>query len=104
MKNRLPIIITLAVLIINSMSIAAQNNKIVGSIVDAGDATPLPYTRIISNCLKEPLMSDENGNFELYLQGDTCELEFFRSLYQSYKRTIFFSGKQRVVKLKRELN
>src|SRR5574344_1384366 len=104
MKNRLLIIITLAILIINSMSIAAQNNKIIGSIVDAGDGTPLPYTRIISNCLKEPLMSDENGNFELYLRGDTCELEFFRSLYQSYKRTIIFSAKQRVVKLKIELN
>ncbi len=103
MKNKLLTIIAIAICWLSSTGAIAQTNIIIGSISDANGGMPLGYTRIISNCLKEPMMADENGNFEIYLREDTCELEFFFPSYQVFKRTIIFTSKQRKVKLKIEL-
>lgn len=103
MKNKVISILAVTILLLCGVSVYSQTNIIVGSVVDKSEGLPLSYTRIISPCLKEPITTDEHGNFEIYIREDTCDIEFFFPSYVRYNRRIIFSAKQRKVKLIIEL-
>jgi len=71
-----------------------------GTIKDALDNTPIPYAQIRINCLNEVFLADVNGNFTINnINKDSCEVEFFQFLFESIKRIVVFSPKNREIKV-----
>jgi iron complex outermembrane receptor protein len=71
-----------------------------GTVKDALDNTPLPYTQIRVNCLNEVFLSDANGNFTINnINKDSCEVEFVQTMFEPLKRVIVFSSKKSEIKL-----
>ena len=71
-----------------------------GTIKDLFDNTPIPYTQIRVSCLNEVFLSDVEGNFTINnINRDSCEVEFFQTMFQSLKRIIIFSSKKKEIKV-----
>jgi iron complex outermembrane receptor protein len=80
------------------LSLFAQYN-LKGTVKDALENTPIPYTQIRVDCLKEVFMSDVNGNFNININKDSCEVEFIQTMFEPIKRVIVFSAKKREIKV-----
>jgi len=71
-----------------------------GTVRDALDNTPVPYTQIRVNCLNELFLSDINGNFTINnIRKDSCEVEFAQTMFEPLKRVIVFSSKKNEIKV-----
>ncbi|MCL2167717.1 MAG: TonB-dependent receptor [Lentimicrobiaceae bacterium] len=75
-----------------------------GTVKDALDNTPIPYTQIRVDCLKEVFMSDVDGIFSININKDSCEVEFFQTMFEPVKRVIVFSPKKKEIKVDILLN
>lgn len=101
MKKLFPII-AIALLILlcgNINSVFAQKHIVYGTVYDAAQRKPIPFTQIMSPSLSEPAQADVDGNFEIVVNGDSCELTFFYTTYKMETKTVYFSKKEPKVKL-----
>ena len=71
-----------------------------GTIKDAVENTPVPYTQIRIICLKEMVISNAEGNFSASnINKDSCEVEFVHPMFEPLKRVVVFSEKQKEIKV-----
>ena len=71
-----------------------------GTVKDALEYTPIPYTQIRVNCLDEVFLSDLDGSFIIQnINKDSCEVEFFQTMFEPIKRVIVFSSKKKEIKV-----
>jgi iron complex outermembrane receptor protein len=70
-----------------------------GTVKDALENTPIPYTQIRISCLKDVVLSDANGNFSVNINKDSCEVEFFQNMFEPIKRVIVFSSSKKEIKV-----
>jgi iron complex outermembrane receptor protein len=70
-----------------------------GTVKDAIENTPIPYTQVRVMCLKDVLMTDANGNFSINMNKDSCEVEFYQPMFEPLKRVIVFSSTNREIKV-----
>jgi iron complex outermembrane receptor protein len=68
------------------------------TVKDAFENVPIPYTQIRVTCLNEMFMSDINGDFSISFHKDTCEVEFFSSIYEPVKKVYIFSSKRKEIR------
>ena len=71
-----------------------------GTVKDASDNTPIPYVQIRVNCLNDPFLTNIDGSFSITnIYKDSCEVEFFQTMFSSVKKLVVFSSKQKEIKL-----
>jgi len=71
-----------------------------GTVKDALENTPIPYTQIRVNCINEVFMSNVDGTFSISnINKDSCEVEFYQTLFEPLKRVIVFSSKNKEIKV-----
>jgi iron complex outermembrane receptor protein len=70
-----------------------------GTVKDAIENTPIPYTQIRVMCMKDVFMTDVNGNFTVQMNKDSCEVEFYSPMFESLKRVLVFSSKKQEIKV-----
>ncbi|MDR2971183.1 MAG: TonB-dependent receptor [Bacteroidales bacterium] len=71
-----------------------------GTVKDALENTPIPYTQIRVNCLNDVFMADVNGVFTIgNINKDSCEVEFYQSMFEPIKRIVIFSSKKKELKV-----
>jgi iron complex outermembrane receptor protein len=97
MKKTHFIILMLSCLFLQTSLFAQYTLK--GTIKDAVENTPVPFTQIRVMCMKEVFMSDVNGVFSIQINKDSCEVEFFQPLFESLQRVIVFSSKSKEIKV-----
>ena len=68
------------------------------TVKDAMENIPVPYTQIRISCLNDMFMSDANGDFSISFNKDTCEIEFFQSIYKPEKKVYVFSSKRKEIR------
>jgi len=74
-------------------------NILKGTIKDEIEGFPIPYAQIKIDCLKAMFMADVNGNFNIEIKPDSCDVTFLSSSYSPIQRTIIFTPKNREYKL-----
>lgn len=100
MKRTLTLAFLVAILLMPCQHLFAQKNILSGTVYDKYDNDVLPYTLISSPCLSEPVMADENGNFEIYVTTDECDFTFLFNTYVTETKHVVFDAKHRKIKLR----
>ena len=70
-----------------------------GTVKDALDNSPIPYAQIRVDCLKDVFLTDMEGSFSVNVNKDSCEVEFVQNMFESVKRVIIFSPKNKEIKV-----
>jgi len=70
-----------------------------GTVKDGLDNSPIPFTQIRVDCLKDVFLTDADGSFTININKDSCEVEFFQAMFEPLKRVIIFSAKNREIKV-----
>jgi iron complex outermembrane receptor protein len=97
-KNEVKVTVLLFVSILFSIGLTAQN-RLKGTIKDAGEGFGIPYVQIVVSCNEEVVLSNEKGEYNISIKKDSCEVEFVASMYQSWKKTVIFKPNKREVEL-----